>query len=209
MQKTIAIIANGSINDYVWHKQIIDNCDVIICADGGANHAIKLDVIPDFVIGDLDSITVTTKKILTDNNHTKIIHDPNQDKTDLQLAIELATTLDPKELIILGAIGDAMDHTLANIFTLDEINQNIPAKIIDEKNELTLVKNEITITGEKNSIISVIPLTDTEGLTYENLKWEADNIKTSFGWFGVRNRMLTTTAKISLKAGKILVIKQN
>lgn len=209
MQKTIAIIANGSINDYVWHKQIIDNCDAIICADGGANHAIKLDVIPDFVIGDLDSITATTKKTLTDNNHTKIIHDPNQDKTDLELAIELATTLDPKELVILGAIGDAMDHTLANIFTLDEINQSIPAKIIDEKNELTLVKNEITITGEKNSIISVIPLTDTEGLTYENLKWEADNIRTSFGWFGVRNRMLTTTAKISLKSGKILVIKQS
>ena len=51
------IILNGKINDYKFIKSIIknENYDYIICADGGANHAYEMEIIPDFIIGDLDS----------------------------------------------------------------------------------------------------------------------------------------------------------
>ena len=46
------------LNDYEFIKCIIikRKYDYIICADGGANHLYKMDIIPDYIIGDLDSV---------------------------------------------------------------------------------------------------------------------------------------------------------
>lgn len=52
---TIGIICNGTLNDKDFHKSILKKADLIICADGGANNADKLGVVPDYVIGDMDS----------------------------------------------------------------------------------------------------------------------------------------------------------
>ena len=54
----VCIVLNGSINDYNKTKNIIknQNYDYIIGADGGCNHLYKMDILPNYVIGDLDSI---------------------------------------------------------------------------------------------------------------------------------------------------------
>ena len=54
MKNKIAIIANGTIKDYDFHKKMLKDSDIIICADGGANKAEELQIIPDYIIGDLD-----------------------------------------------------------------------------------------------------------------------------------------------------------
>ena len=78
--RKIVIIANGSMNNAAFHKEVLDDADIIICADGGANHAERLEIIPDYVIVDMDSI----KDLLHDleqNDKTKVIVDPDQDRT--------------------------------------------------------------------------------------------------------------------------------
>jgi len=51
MKNKIAIIGNGTINDIIFHKNLLQNINVIICADGGANNAKKIGIIPDYIIG--------------------------------------------------------------------------------------------------------------------------------------------------------------
>jgi len=206
MKNKIVIIANGTIHDTVFHKKLLEGFDIIICADGGAYSAKKMDIIPDYIIGDLDSASSSIIEFFKKNN-TKIIYDNNQEKTDLELAISLAETLDPYEILILGAIGDRIDHTLANILCLANIKPDIKVQIIDDKNTIELVDSAIDITGEKDEIISIVPLTDLLGLSYSGLKWIVNNKDTKFGWFGISNRISEYNANISLNSGKILVIK--
>jgi thiamine pyrophosphokinase len=205
--ETIAIIAGGTVRDRAFHLEILAKANLIICADGGANSAVKLGVIPNYVIGDLDSIKYAALKKIQKARNSSVIYNPDQGKTDLELAIALAESFEPEEILILGAIGDNFDHTLANIICLDKIKRPIRARIIDEENDICLVDSSIDLKGKKGDLISVIPLTPVRGLSYDGLKWNVENIDVEFGWFGIRNRMAKSRARISLNSGKILVIK--
>jgi thiamine pyrophosphokinase len=206
MKNRIAIIANGNIRDINFHNNILQKMDLIICADGGANNAKNMGIVPDYIIGDLDSTNSNIIDFFKDKN-TKIIEDKNKEKTDLELAISLAKNLDPDEITIIGAFGDRIDHTLANIYCLGQINSDIKAKIIDEKNIVELVDSQIEIEGEKNDIVSVIPISDISDLNYEGFRWNLKNYNANSGWFAVSNELKNNKAKICLKKGKILVIK--
>jgi len=207
MKNKIAIIANGTITNYDFYKEILQDFNFIICADGGANIAKELDIIPDYIIGDMDSIKTSVFNFYKELNKTKIIKDTNPDKTDLELAINLAETLNPFKINIFGAIGNRIDHTLANILCLDKIKPGIKAEIIDDKSTIQLAKENLEITSEKNDIVSVIPLSDVNGLNYIGFKWNVKNLDTKIGWFGISNKILNKKASINFSKGKILVIK--
>ena len=49
-------MANGDYEDLNWYRSRIDKFRIIVCADGGANWARKLGIVPDLIIGDMDSI---------------------------------------------------------------------------------------------------------------------------------------------------------
>jgi len=192
----IYIIANG---DYNYSSQLDG---VVICADGGANNYKNA---PDFVIGDMDSID---RELLAEyqlNDKVKVIIDKDQNKTDLELAIELAQTLKPDEIIILGAIGDRMDHTFGNLACLSKFDGKI--KIEDNKQEIFLVSDYIEIIGKIGDTISIIPLNEVKSLTYTGLEWNVENKNVEFGWLGVCNKLISEKATIKLKSGKILVIR--
>ncbi|HBU06456.1 MAG TPA: thiamine diphosphokinase [Candidatus Magasanikbacteria bacterium] len=203
----ILIVANGEIKNFGFYKDLIDKFDLVICADGGANFCHGLKIIPDYIIGDFDSVDKILLEELKNNYKTKVIYDPDQDKTDLELAIKLAESFNPDEINIIGAIGDRMDHTLANIICLDQVNRKIKTKIINEKNEIELIEDFCEIKGERGEIVSVIPLNLVTGLTYTGLKYGVKDKQVNLGWLGVCNRLSDEKASINLQSGKVLIIR--
>ncbi len=205
MKNRIAIVANGEIKNKEFNK-VLEDFDIIICADGGANKLKKTGIKPGYIIGDLDSINSSNHSFFKKSN-TKIIKDTNQDKTDLELAIELAETLSPSEITIFGAIGKRIDHTLANLYCLDKINPDIKSKIVDNHCVIELVTKDTEINGSKNDIISVIPISDVTNLNYDGFKWNVKNLDTKAGWFGLSNKLEKNKANISFSKGKILIVR--
>jgi thiamine pyrophosphokinase len=58
------IMANGEYGQLSWYKEILSSADRIICADGGANYAQLLGIIPHCIIGDLDSISTEARNYM-------------------------------------------------------------------------------------------------------------------------------------------------
>ena len=88
---------------------IPDETDFVIGADRGYLTLVKNKIMPNAVIGDFDSYN---GKI----DCGKIIKFPvKKDFTDSALAIEYAISQNYKKIIVYGAIGGDLDHTLANI----------------------------------------------------------------------------------------------
>jgi len=198
LSKIIVIVANGCLKNNSFNKNELKHADFIICADGGANKIRRLKIAPHYLIGDMDSVTQDTLRYL--KKTTKIIVDTNQHNTDLDKAIMFATTFKPLEIRVLGAIGDNLDHTIANLISLHQVSAKIKISIIDEQHAVFLLhNNSIEILGKSGDIISVIPISPIRGLSYRGLKWSVRNQKVTTGWCGVRNQMTGKKARITLK----------
>ena len=197
----ILIVASGRIGKKPFYRNIIKKADKVIAADGGADNCIKLGINPDYVIGDFDSISAKAR------NRFKnvMVHDKNQDTTDMEKAMALAKKLECTKLTVIGAIGSRIDHTISNIINLSKAK--VHAEIFDEANSIFMVDGQIELTGKKDDIVSVIPVSKVTGLTYKGLKWGLKDKNIEAGWIGVSNRMTGNKASIRLKSGKVIVIK--
>lgn len=204
------IIANGSMDDYDFYKNIIDDYDFIICADGASNHAYNMNINPSIIIGDLDSIDDEVKKYFMDKNIEFNKFPSKKDKTDTEICIDYAIEQGSKEIDFIGVLGSRMDHSLANINLLYSLlKKGIKARIINENNEIHITDGKIQVTGKKGDIISVIPIySDALGLTLKGLEYPLEDYDLKFGIsMGISNVLVDEKCEISVKSGCVLVIK--
>lgn len=207
MRKGIIII-NGELSDISKLRTYISPADVVIAADGGANIAVKANIIPHVVIGDLDSITPETKDFLTQNNTSFIPYPPEKDFTDSELAIQYAIEQSYDELIICGILGDRLDHMLANVFHIAQIAQKTPLTILNGNQEVTVFTGSKTIKGVTNDTLSLIPLSqDCKGITTSGLYYKLSNENLPLGSTrGISNVFTENEAKVTCNEGTLLAI---
>ena len=209
----ICIILNGEIKDYKYIKSIIckNNYDYIICSDGGANHTYKMNIVPDYIIGDLDSIEDNVIKYYKSKNVKFNKFPTKKDETDTELSIWLANKLNAKKIDLIGALGGRIDHTIANMNLLYYIrNKNIIPKMISEKEEVYIaIEEEIIIDGNKGDTISIIPIKgDAKGITLKNLEYPLENGIMDFSRpLGISNIMTNSSCNIKVNEGSIIIIK--
>lgn len=209
----VCIILNGEIKNYNYIKNIINknNYDYIVCADGGANHSYNMGIIPDYIIGDLDSIYSEIIEFykLKDVKFEKF--PSKKDETDTEICVYLASKLNAKEIDFIGALGGRLDHMIANINLLYYVrNKGIYTKIISEHEEIYIAINEeITINGDIGDTISVIPLNgDAKGVTLENLEYPLNNYDMKFYLpLGISNVMLDEKCSVKVEQGSLIIIK--
>ncbi|MCL2224347.1 MAG: thiamine diphosphokinase [Defluviitaleaceae bacterium] len=196
------IISGGKITNYEYIKTHIQNGDTIICADSGYNHAVKMGIKPDIVVGDFDSIG----KIPTDVECLR--YPPRKDLTDTEIALEHAREKGFTEFIILGATGGRIDHSLTNILLLKStLPRNEKAILIDEHNKIFITDSRLKLHEPCGSIVSLIPLTHCTGVTTKNLEYPLHNAEMFVGkGLGVSNITTADSAEVSVTEGVLLVI---
>ena len=116
--RRLIIFANGILPNVEAARTLLQRGDRIVCADAGARHARRLGLMPDLVVGDLDSIAADDRDWLVQNGVQVITYPHDKDETDLELAIQHALPEDPQRIIIIAALGARLDHTLGNIALL-------------------------------------------------------------------------------------------
>lgn len=209
----ICIVLNGEIKDYDYINRIVrtGSYDYIICSDGGANHAYNMDILPDYIIGDLDSIDKNIIEYYKSNNIKFEKFPTKKDETDTELCIELSDKLKAKEIHLIGALGGRIDHTIANINLLYYIRKRgIIPKIISEKEEIYIAMNEeLIIDGEIGDTISILPIkNDAKDVTLKNLEYPLKNYDIKFSRpLGISNVMTNVNCNIKVNEGSLIIIK--
>ena len=204
------IVTGGKINKNFLKKHLkLNKYDIIIAVDKGLESLDTISKVPDYIVGDFDSIdTEILKKYKT--TKTKKLN-PEKDYTDTHSALNLAIELNSTHITIIGAIGTRIDHTIANIHILKEaIDKNIKAKIINERNEIQLINKKIKIIKDDTyKYISIIPLTtEVKGITIKGMKYPLENYTLSIGnSLGVSNEQIEREAEIDIKQGILIIMK--
>ena len=202
------IFTNGQLNESFVGE--IQNNDYVIGVDWAAYWLVEQKIIPDLAIGDFDSTTEEEMVVIKNNCKNIKIFETKKDFTDTELAVEEAIKLKPKEVIIYGATGTRMDHTLANIFLLEKfLGKSVFASVRDKNNEIYLVDNKLILKKEKEfPFVSVIPITDLVTVSLRGFEYELDHKIIKRGEaIGVSNEIVGESGEIVVQKGKVVVVR--
>jgi len=208
MQRII-IFANGNLPDLNQARDLLQEDDFIICADGGTHHALALGLTPNLVIGDMDSIQKDQWQALEKAGVAIELFPRDKNETDLELAIDHAVKINPSQIIIIAALGGRLDQTLGNIALLTNTQyaaRNI--RLDDGAEEILICRDQVEVQGRSGDIVSLIPWGNpVHGIQTQGLRWalESETLypeKTR----GISNEMLSETAGIKISSGTLLVI---
>ncbi|UPA29563.1 thiamine diphosphokinase [Terrisporobacter glycolicus] len=209
----VCIILNGEIKNYDKTKEIIlrEKYDFIIGADGGCNHLYKMNIIPNYIIGDLDSINNDLVEYYKNKNVFFKKYPSHKDETDSEICIYLAKELKAEEIDFYGSLGGRIDHTLANIGLMHYVREmNITPRIITSEEEITIIRNEeIILNGKKGDTVSVVPImSDVNNITLKKLEYPLNNAKMGYlSSLGISNVMLEDECIIKIEDGYALIIR--
>jgi len=184
----------------------IEECDLVIAADGGYDSLIKQNITPNLLVGDLDSI-------LDAPSNVEILRFKcEKDETDMHLAYLEGAKRGYAEFSIYGGTGGRIDHTLANFSLLYYIAKNgHTAKIFGKDFEAQVIVNgNASLFSEELKYFSVFAFGGkASGVSIKNAAYElkSGDLSPDFP-LGVSNRFCNTPATVSVKDGALLVIIQ-
>jgi len=203
------IFCGGSITDYEYIKKYTAQADLVISADSGARHCRMLGIIPDIMVGDFDSVDRSDYDFLKNAGTEVICYPPEKDMTDSELAVEIAVRKGCNRIILLGATGSRLDHSVSNIFLLKKLlDSNIDGLIADDRNEVRLIRDNITLKKESGVFVTLLPVGgDAAGVTTRGLYYPLENAVLPIGSSrGVSNQFSEYEAYVEVKSGCLLVI---
>lgn len=178
--------------------------DFILCADAGYQFAQQLGIQPNAVIGDFDSMDAPQGE--------KVIRHPiMKDDTDTILCINYALERGLRHFLIVGGLGGRLDHTIANLQTLNYIvAHGGSAQLCDGKQRLWIVQDGGICIPRSNGKLSIFALDGKcEGVCIRGAKYELENATLSSDYpLGMGNDFVDDTVEIRTKTGVLLVIAE-
>ena len=167
-KEKIILVLNGNLFKKSKLTLFLNKYNKIICVDGAANKVINAKIKPNYIIGDLDSISRTN--LIKYKN--KIIELKNQNYNDLQKALKWLKNKGINDMDIIGFDGKRADHMINNFnIIIDSIN-DLNIKIITEKGTFYTVDKNITFNNVLNKSISIFNKNLNNKISSKGLKYE-------------------------------------
>ena len=207
LHKNWLIIANAGANiSCDFNKLLTPNTRVLVC-DGAYELIKKYYISVDIILGDFDSISMEELAFVKYNKLIKCIETPDQNKTDLEKAIEYISKYNPKSIRIINALENRLDHTLYNLQLIKQFfNPEQQITFIHQKQALSYEKNAlVTLSGDTGKYISLFGAPSAL-ITANGLKYPMDNHLIQQNKFSsVSNELNKKTAYIEIKGSAFLI----
>ncbi len=200
MPRTVLILAGG-VASPKEAAEAAQGADFILAADGGLLLAQRAGLPVDLLLGDLDSLPTPLPDSLP------VLRVPREkDATDLELALDHAVALGAEKIVVVGAFGARLDHTLANANLLEKYD--LPVVLFHDRARVYLVVDQVELAGEPGDLVSLLPLTaEVRGVTTWGLRYAlTDGVLLRASTRGVSNEVVATPFGVSLREGKLLLI---
>ena len=164
-KKNVSVILNGQIptDDTIINQ--ITNSDYIIAVDGSANKLFDLEIIPDVIIGDLDSLQNIKNKDI------ELVETPDQNKTDFRKTLEWCIEKNILNISIFGISGESEDHFLGNYYTLSDFGEKISWKAFTDFSVISPCMGNKKFESFKGQKVSLFCMKGSSTVNSENLEY--------------------------------------
>ena len=168
MGRTV-IVANAPWSWTPFSVELAAGADLLLAADGGANHLARIGLRPEAVVGDLDSIRPGVRRWVGESH---VIHMAEQDSTDLHKT--LAYAIDDRRatrVTVLALLGGRVDHGLENLALLARWSPRARIDAWDGATRIVPVAGELKLSLEPGQTVSLIPLGRCQGVRTAGLNF--------------------------------------
>lgn len=199
------IIANGALPPLQIVRKLVKSADTVVCADGGANAARKLNITPDVIVGDMDSISLATKKFF---RGVPLLFIEDQNSTDLEKALEVCIQRGFTTVNVVGATGERVDHTTGSLGCFKKFGRGVELTFFDPIGEISLIRQKTRFRCKKGEKLSLIPLDRCEGVSTKNLKYMLSKEILELGIReGISNEATSSDVSIRVNRGTLLAYR--
>jgi thiamine pyrophosphokinase len=206
------IFANGELGAPSIAAKLADQAELIIAVDGGISYCGQLNLQPHVLLGDLDSaLEPLVDKAIADGVSLQR-HPKDKDKTDLELALDLACSLGATRVSLFGALGGRWDMSLANLLLPAAMTyKNLRITLYDDQTRIDLLRDNehLELTAPVGSRVSLLPINgQVEGVTLTGFEYPLTNHTLSFGSTrGISNVLVEDKGCIAVGKGLLLTIQ--
>ncbi|NEZ46017.1 thiamine diphosphokinase [Clostridium niameyense] len=208
----IVVIGGGDEPSESILKEEIKNSKYIVCADSGANCLYKYHIIPDYIMGDFDSIDKSVLNYFKNKNVIVENFPKDKDFTDGCLAVKKAIELKATEVVLLGCTGNRIDHVLGNLGLLGIcLENNIRAYMRDNNNKIMLTNKSLILKSNSNKYFSLQAYGEVvKGVTLTNAKFPLKDYNLKMGdTLTTSNEFTKEDLHIDFKSGILMIIISN
>lgn len=167
-----------------------------------------MSITPDFIVGDFDSVS---KELLEQYSHIpQEKHSPNKNELDLELAINVVKVKGAKEFLLLGALGDRIDQSLAAILIATRLKkEGFICSLHSGKQDIypIIAEEELKLSIPLTTTFSLLSMEQTSRLSVTNAKYPLNNFPLEFGvGLGVSNYVTTSPLIIKVSYGSVICV---
>jgi len=201
------ILAGGTWTRVEWLRSVVSAAGHVIAADGGYSNAVEHGIHVDEVVGDLDSLRERDRGRLAADPVTTHFHERNKDWTDLELAVDLALAREPAEIVVFGASGTRLDHTLTGVHLLEKgLARGVPIKLVAGRETVRLTDDDLVLDVDVGDRVSLVPLSEACVVSTQGLRFGlADERLARAASRGVSNAAVEGEVRVAVREGRLLV----
>ena len=202
------ILANGIPPSRSTLERVVAGADLFVCADGGAEAARRAGLLPEAVIGDLDSASPETIEHFRAAG-VRVVRDADLERTDTEKAIEYVLERGPMdEIAIYGGSAGRLDHVIGHLSLLHKYAGRANLTLEDDLASAWLATGDVTLDHPEGTVVSFFAAGGpAEGVTTENLRYPLVERTLRLGSKdSVSNAIVARPARIRIGSGRLVVV---
>ena len=207
--KKALIICNGNPPPQNLLRQLWQEVDYRVAADGGANQLHELKLVPDAVVGDFDSLLPEVQQQLP---VSILYHVKEQDTNDADKAVRHCFKCGFTETSLLGADGGRQDQFLSSLEILFKYSPQARLILWTPMERMEFILDTWKEHLLPGTTLSLLPLFGgAQGVVTQGLEFELNNHDLLPGKTpaGVSNRVLRNPVSVTIQQGQLLLVVQH
>ena len=207
-----AIFLNGFPDPPELLRSVAGRADLVVAADGGARYALDAGVVPDLVVGDMDSLGEAGAREVAERGALLERHPVRKDKMDAHLAVIAAGERGATDVDLVCATGG----NFSSVFAVPHIlltaeRMGLRATMRASWGQVFVLETGTrTVSGDPGDSVSIFPLTGpAAGVTLEGFSYPLEDARLEIGdTLGFHNELVGVAGRVSVEEGSLLVIHE-
>ena len=199
---TTAIVANGEVPSSELSIRLLRKMKRIICCDGALQKLLSVNIIPDVIVGDGDSMD--REDLLRHN--IPYYADCSEEYNDLQKALKYCIAKGYDNILLMGCGGLREDHFIANLSILVMYSETMNLTMLTEHGVFNVMRGTSIFRSVPGMQVSVFPSNLHTKLSFSGLKYPVNDRSFNWLWEGSLNEAVGSAFTVEADGGEPVVV---